>query len=127
MAATLRAKPARAKEIAAGTQMIFDAGVVAIRDLARNDIPPAPLLIQPASSDVENRRLVGTTNLGLSAANSDAKTLVLFLHGIGGNRKNWTKQLQCPGVCRQSGSESNLVRAVLWGVDCHVFCHATPR
>lgn len=90
----------RAAEIAKGTAPVFEAGIEAI--LAR----AGQLIFVENQSDPifdENRCpltdtiLDGTPRLGLTHTARKGETLALFLHGIGGARGNWARQLEQAG------------------------------
>lgn len=74
--ASLNAPDPRATEIAEGTGVVFQMGLDAIRALVPHQ------MILP-----------GAPAIALTIAGRPSDTLCLFLHGIGGARTNWTKQL----------------------------------
>jgi pimeloyl-ACP methyl ester carboxylesterase len=76
--AEFEAPEPRASEIAAGTKIVFELGIAALFDNA-------------SMKDV----LIGD-GPALAVTQSAAKLgpLVLFLHGIGGNKNNWRRQMQ---------------------------------
>ena len=93
--AEIEAPGPRASEIAAGTRPVFEAGIEALvaragqgagqgAELPHADLPPVAL------TDVT---LDGTPRLGLTHSAPKGDTLALFLHGIGGARHNWARQL----------------------------------
>lgn len=92
MSAELSAPAGRAEEIAAGTQAVFDLGTQAVAQLAveaqvsQGQSAPPPV-------ETEEIALDGLPRLALTSAGPPSDTLVLFLHGIGGNRSNWALQL----------------------------------
>lgn len=93
--AEVEAPGPRALEIATGTKPVFEAGLAAIIERAGQGV---------AAIHTENRHLTlqdtildGTPRLGLTHTEPKGDTLALFLHGIGGSRKNWTRQLQQAG------------------------------
>jgi pimeloyl-ACP methyl ester carboxylesterase len=93
MSAVFSAYPERAPEIAKGTQMIFDLGTARIAELAgqakvRQQLAPPAASIKPERVEINS-----LPRLVLSAAGALSDTLVLLLHGIGGNRSNWVQQL----------------------------------
>lgn len=94
MSADLTAPTPRDQEIRAGTQAIFDDGVHKIATLARSakphDEPAAPA---PNTATTKNMILKDAPHLALTVTGAPADTLILFLHGIGGNRDNWSDQL----------------------------------
>ncbi len=91
MSAQVSGPAARAAEVAEATQGIFDLGVEAIA--AKTQTPPmAPTRPAPAQEHpVQTRSIDSLPRLALSTMGQG--TLVLFLHGIGGNRSNWQAQL----------------------------------
>jgi pimeloyl-ACP methyl ester carboxylesterase len=94
MSAGLEAPAARATEIAAGTEVIFKEGVAALAAAAA--AAPAPearalALDEPVES---TRKLIDTLpRLALQITPDRDGPLCLFLHGIGGSRLNWQRQL----------------------------------
>ena len=61
---------------------------------------------------IRTRHIPGTP--GLTVDEAGTGELVLFMHGIGGNRTNWTRQVQtfgehCLAVCLERHVESVLV------------------
>ena len=98
--AEVEAPGPRAAEIAKGTAPVFEAGIEAI--LAR----AGQLIFDENQTDPifdENRCpltdtiLDGTPRLGLTHTARKGDTLALFLHGIGGARGNWARQLEQTG------------------------------
>jgi pimeloyl-ACP methyl ester carboxylesterase len=74
--ATLSAAEPRASAIAAGTKLVFEAGIAGLARLL-----PQALMI------------AGAPAIALTVAGPGSPTLCLFLHGIGGRRQNWRHQL----------------------------------
>ena len=128
MSADLSAPAGRAEEIAAGTQAIFDDGV---RVLANTSSPcfirgaclvgegsvrgsPAPNSpkrnldgggIKPgADGPVETIFLGDRPRLALSVTRPKPGPLVLFLHGVGGARTNWSAQLPAAGAITRAAA-----------------------
>lgn len=104
MTAHLSASAARAVEIAAGTKAIFDDGIAALAKLAEAGVlaaNPAPL---PRSAPIETRVFDSLPRLALSVTPAKPGPLVLFLHGIGGGRSNWTAQLGAVGNVASAAS-----------------------
>ena len=100
MRAAFFAPSPRAQEIATGTQAIFDAGTQAIAAQAGEDgaISLADMSLDSVTFD--SVEIDSLPRLALSTAGGAGKTLCLFLHGIGGNRTNWDKQLAAvAGLC----------------------------
>lgn len=97
--AEISATEDRLADIADGTRIVFEAGLAALMDL-----PPStgqhPTLATPKVT-LENRVLDHTPNLGISVAPAglkQAEHLCIFLHGIGGQKGNWTQQLEVIGA-----------------------------
>ena len=95
--ATIAAPAARLAAICDGTRAVFEAGIEALRG-ARGvqDIPPtAPAT---AHGPITEMTIDDLPRLGLSVTPDlgDGR-LCLFLHGIGGNRRNWHSQLGAVG------------------------------
>jgi len=93
MSADLSAPQPRAQEIAEGTQIVFDAGTKAIAGLAVTAVVPPPP--EPASrpADFEHIQIGTHPRLALTTGGQGGDILCLFLHGIGGSRANWDRQL----------------------------------
>jgi pimeloyl-ACP methyl ester carboxylesterase len=106
MAAQLTAEEPRASQIATGTQAIFDDAISTLKtlapSLASEDLPTPPSheALNSSTAPHHTRILNGAPNLALSYRGTSATndTLCLFLHGIGGNRKNWENQLTAVSV-----------------------------
>ncbi|MCC6008955.1 MAG: alpha/beta fold hydrolase [Rhodobacteraceae bacterium] len=93
--AEIRAPEARLAAICAGTEAVFEAGIAWLSgNAARLPQRPVPDLPPPSGGVLEERLLEGTPRLALTCAAGGAGPLVLFLHGIGGNRTNWEAQLR---------------------------------
>ncbi len=94
--AEIEAPGPRAAEIAKGTAPVFEAGIEAILSRAGQQIfvenQKAPMVDENrgALTDIV---LEGTPRLGLTHTARKGDTLVLFLHGIGGARQNWARQV----------------------------------
>lgn len=93
--AEIEAPGPRASEIAKGTAPVFEAGIEAI--LARAGQGVAPIFDENRALPLTDTILDGTPRLGLSHTVRKGDTLVLFLHGIGGARQNWARQVQQAG------------------------------
>jgi len=108
MTGRVRAPSPRADEIARGTGAIFDSGLAEIVSLAgRAEAPLAETAPPHASMGVETVILPGPPRLAVSVTPKRSglpageDTLCVFLHGIGGNRGNWQRQLAVVGpICR---------------------------
>jgi pimeloyl-ACP methyl ester carboxylesterase/AcrR family transcriptional regulator len=101
--ADIAAATSRIDAIAGGTRAIFEAAFDALADLPKRK-PRKPGRVSDASGPVVQTRLDGVPTLGLrSAPHAEAvtdttDTLVLFVHGIGGNARNWDDQLRALGA-----------------------------
>ncbi len=98
--ARISASANRIEAIAEGTRVIFEAGLDALRSLPKaNPIALSKLQVNEAPSTPVVLDGIPTLNL-LSGppASDDSDTLVLFLHGIGGNATNWNDQLAALGL-----------------------------
>lgn len=104
MSAELTAPAARAKDIADGTQAIFDDGTAVIAKLAQgvDGVSPAPAKTEPI--ELQSRTLDDLPRLALSTAGAPSDVLCLFLHGIGGNRSNWDAQLAAVALYCQTAA-----------------------
>jgi pimeloyl-ACP methyl ester carboxylesterase len=95
--AEIEAAPARAAAIASGTAAVFRAGLDALVEAARaGTLPPPspePGSDAPAAADIRPIALAGTPRLALDVTPERPGPLCLFLHGIGGGRGNWRRQL----------------------------------
>jgi len=92
--ARISAPSPRADEIAKGTEAIFQAGLKALETVA-----DVPVLRPLAEVDTPLETLVIDDLPRLSVTVTPAKPgpLVLFLHGIGGAKENWDRQLRAAG------------------------------
>ena len=93
MSAQISATTERCDQIAEGTQVIFDMGIAHIAELAQQ-VEERPN-VTPLSRDVETEDIEIDTlpRLALTVAGKPSETLVLLLHGIGGGRANWSRQV----------------------------------
>ncbi|MEP6020151.1 MAG: alpha/beta fold hydrolase [Paracoccaceae bacterium] len=97
--ATITASSDRIKVIADGTRAIFEAGLDALHTGAKAQTITRPKL-QPSDAAPRTMAIDGipTLSLRLGPAHDDGSdTLVLFLHGIGGNATNWDAQIKALG------------------------------
>lgn len=88
--ATLDGVEPRAGRIAEGTREVFEAGIAALASASAPrslELPPAPPVV-PVIKLMSGRPAIAATYV-----EKPGDTLCLFLHGIGGNRKNWAGQL----------------------------------
>lgn len=89
----------RIDAIAEGTRAIFEAAFQALESAPKSK--SIRRSVRNATSDVTQTRLDGMPTLGVrvgSDADDATDTLVLFLHGIGGNATNWDAQLRALGA-----------------------------
>lgn len=95
--ATIAAPATRLAAICDGTRAVFDAGIEALRGAGGvHGTPPHPPAPLPAT--IAGMKIDDLPRLGLSVTPDlgDGR-LCLFLHGIGGNRRNWHSQLAAIG------------------------------
>jgi pimeloyl-ACP methyl ester carboxylesterase len=99
--AEIEAPGPRASDIAKGTQPVFEAGIEAIQSRASlmlaENTPPQPMSVEDRPLPLTETILPGTPRLGLTHTARKGDTLALFLHGIGGARHNWARQLTQAG------------------------------
>lgn len=95
--AEIEAPGPRASEIAKGTAPVFEAGIEAILARAGQPMADAPQTGQTPPLPLTETVLDGTPSLALTHTGRKGDTLALFLHGIGGARQNWTRQVQEAG------------------------------
>ena len=93
--AEVEAPGPRAAEIAKGTAPVFEAGLQAI--MARAGQGTVPGFAEEPPVALTDTLLEGTPRLGLTHSATKGDTLALFLHGIGGARQNWNRQLEQAG------------------------------
>ena len=97
--ARISAASDRLEAIAAGTEAIFEAGLGALAELPTGHSIARPAL-HPTESAGREVVIDGIPTLSLNAGTltgADSDTLVLFLHGIGGNASNWDAQIKVLG------------------------------
>lgn len=100
--AAVEADEPRLQDICEGTQAIFEAGLVALQDAARNGrVEP---VAKPASTPTEDIVIEGEPRLALTVTPARAGPLCIFLHGIGGARGNWLPQLAAAGSVMRSAA-----------------------
>ena len=97
--AEIEAETERAREIAHGTAAIFQAGIDFLAEPTNTHLQPAGAfpdksVAEPSPHQLHTLRIGGQPELAVTANTTAGNTLVLFLHGIGGGRDNWTDQLQ---------------------------------
>ncbi|MVO18006.1 alpha/beta fold hydrolase [Parasedimentitalea huanghaiensis] len=95
--ADIEAAAPRVKEIAAGTEQVFDAGITVLSKPPEPKNSPTDRL---PSCAIGTKSIGQTPRLAMSIAPKGLqheKTICLFLHGIGGNRSNWDAQLAALG------------------------------
>ncbi len=88
--AMLDAEEPRATQIAEGTGAVFEVGIDALA--GRVTPKSAEVSVEAESGHIANFIVAG---IGVSYAGAPSDGLCIFLHGIGGNRSNWNRQLQC--------------------------------
>ncbi|MHA6641201.1 alpha/beta fold hydrolase [Mesorhizobium sp. A623] len=100
--ALIEAPAHRAKDAALGTETVFEAGIAALGSLAdtgaAKPIRPPRHGSSPRSISLETISVAGQPRLEITASHGAGEPLVLFLHGIGGERSNWVPQLQAVGA-----------------------------
>lgn len=104
MTASLTASPQRAAEIAEGTKAIFETGIKALAGLAEAEVVETPPAALPAPVAVETRMIDDLPRLAVSVTPAKPGALVIFLHGIGGGRRNWLDQLGVVGHSAQAAA-----------------------
>lgn len=90
--ARLSAAADRAPAIAAGTRAIFEMGIAALGERTAHPAPGRATLTEKSAA-LETVFIEGEPRLALTVTPQKPGPLVLFLHGIGGGRTNWLKQL----------------------------------
>jgi len=99
--AEIQASAERLSGIAKGTRAIFEHGLSALAaDLPSVEQKPAPASLPKRAKTLLRRRIKGKPSLSVLTTtdrSSPIGTLVLFLHGIGGNAENWRPQLLALG------------------------------
>lgn len=112
MRATVSATPQRADEVVQGTRAIFESGIAAVTQQAQEQSAPAvstevsaenmgdkqfstPDAVLPVDSGkvTEGSLTIAYDCTRVDDASGKVESLLLFLHGIGGNRSNWAEQL----------------------------------
>lgn len=89
--------PVRLTEICEGTKAIFGTGIAALSRRAQDGGPPAGRAPLPAAAAIKELSLGEHPRLALSVTPPKDGPLCLFLHGIGGARRNWRSQLEAAG------------------------------
>lgn len=104
--AEVEADEPRLSEIVRGTGFIFNTGLDALEELASGPLPPqAPTSALPTASATTTRMLEGNPRLALSVAGaSRGRQLALYLHGIGGGRGNWSRQIEASAALMPSAA-----------------------
>ena len=98
--ANIIASADRAEEVAKGTRSIFEAGLDALQDLPKSNSVARPNL-HAEIQETQAMALDGLPKINLrlgAPSEHESDTLVLFLHGIGGNATNWDTQLSQLGT-----------------------------
>ena len=86
--AEIEAAPPRCQEIAQGTKAIFRAGLQALAQLK------IPAFVKEASGGTVTPKAQQIGPLCLLTAVENTGPLCLFLHGIGGQKENWSPQVR---------------------------------
>lgn len=102
MTAQISAAAARAKEIATGTEAIFQSALAALADVSAMPRPRRDAS-QP-NTQIDDLMLDDLPRLALSVTPPQDGPVCLFLHGIGGGRSNWQGQLPTAGVHMRAAS-----------------------
>lgn len=93
--AEIEAPDGRAQEIAEGTRFVFETGIAGLREaLDRPAQGASGASASAGEGGFETLVIPGPARLALSVTGETDEPVILFLHGIGGNRRNWDKQLQ---------------------------------
>ena len=98
--ANIIASADRAEEVAKGTRAIFEAGLDALQDFPKSNSVARPNL-HAEIQETQAMALDGLPKINLrlgAPSEHESDTLVLFLHGIGGNATNWDTQLSQLGA-----------------------------
>lgn len=96
--ANISARSERIGAIAAGTRTIFETGMTALGAVAARGMAPAskrPAEASPAR--ISTLSIDSAPRLSLTTTAGRDGPLCLFLHGIGGGKRNWTGQLDAVG------------------------------
>ncbi|UVC07997.1 alpha/beta fold hydrolase [Rhizobium sp. TH2] len=92
--ARLTAEDERAGVIAAGTRAIFEMGIEVLAELTASAAAgEASAIHNDFDAELETVFIGGDPRLAITATPPKSGPLVLFLHGIGGGRTNWRRQL----------------------------------
>lgn len=92
--ATVEADEPRLSAICEGTKAVFEMGIEALAKTRRSIARSVPHSKHVALNDMT---IDSEPRLALTTSPVKGKMLCLFLHGIGGGRKNWTPQLAASG------------------------------
>ena len=102
--AVIKAPAARLGAICDGTRAVYEAGIGALGSvvlareheklLAKKKIHPMDQFNVRTAPPLEDRVFDDLPRLALTTAGGPGPRLCLFLHGIGGNRDNWSDQLK---------------------------------
>jgi len=121
--AEISAASGRLEAIVAGTEAIFEAGLDALSQLPHARSVPRSALTPSTTEgrDVVIKGLPKLTLLKGELTGADSDTLVLFLHGIGGNASNWNGQIKA------LGSQYAVAALNLRGYGCSTLGHAPSQ
>lgn len=101
MSAEIEALAERASDIASGTMAVFEAGLAQLE----TDFPESGAGGKaPDPVPLTQRTIDDLPRLGVTMTPAKDGPLVLFLHGIGGNRSNWARQMQLVGNMVQAAA-----------------------
>lgn len=95
--ATISAPTARLAAICDGTRAVFEAGIAALAERAQRSGEAVSKAKLPAAAVVEEMSFGKEPRLALTVTPPKDGPLCLFLHGIGGARRNWLPQLAATG------------------------------
>lgn len=100
--ARVSADVVRLKQICEGTAEVFRAGIAALGSVSAGHKAEAAL---PAAVSAEQMTIDELPRLALSVTpKTGGRTLCLFLHGIGGGRRNWAAQVGLAGTVMRAAA-----------------------
>ncbi len=98
--ADIEAEHGRAEEIAQGTEAVFRAGIAALA----NASVPQPKPTSVSETKLSPRQVQTSPKLEVLSSEPTDTPLCLFLHGIGGQKENWTAQLHAVSPILQTAA-----------------------
>ncbi|GLS86789.1 hypothetical protein GCM10010873_17630 [Cypionkella aquatica] len=104
MSANMTARTTRINEMAAGTKAVFEEAVAALAAVAETKGMAAPLPPLPAGIVSQRQLIDDLPRLAIEVTAAKPGPLCLFLHGIGGSRLNWQRQLATIGHLTQAAA-----------------------